>query len=174
MPDYIDEELERMQEDNGSNPISSAINIDDPIKVFDLENVISVPSGSSLKEVIEVLNSKQIGCVTIVDAKENTIGIFTERDALRKVIGKVKDLEKETVDKYMTQNPESLSENDPIAYALNKMSDGGYRHVPITRNGKVKFMLSIRDIVDQISITYRKKVLNLPPNPKQEITQYGG
>jgi CBS domain-containing protein len=105
---------------------------------------------------------------------DETIGIFTERDLLRRVAGRGLDFSKEIIDDYMTKNPETLSEEDPIAFALNKMSDGGYRHVPITRNGKVKFMLSVRDIVDQISITYRKKVLNLPPDPRQQTTQYGG
>lgn len=176
MPDYVEEELERMQEgDSSSATISSGIDIEDPIRVLNLENVISVKAGSTLQEVIDILNGKHIGCVTVVNEQSDIVGIFTERDVLRRVVGKGLDFQKEKVDNYMTPNPELLSENDPIAFALNKMSDGGYRHLPITRNGKVKFMLSIRDIVDQISLTYRKKVLNLPPDPKKNQTsQYGG
>jgi len=173
--DYEEEALQRLGEGNsGAAALATAVDVEDPIRVLDLEQVISVKSGSNLQDVINILNEKHIGCVTVLNADGDTIGIFTERDVLRKVVGRGLDFSKEIVDKYMTRDPDILSENDPIAYALNKMSDGGYRHVPITRAGKVKFMLSIRDIVDLISITHRKKVLNLPPNPKQETTQYGG
>ena len=173
----IEEELKIMTEDtlsSGSGTVAAGIDIEDPIKVLHLDHVISVNSGSVLKDVIEVLNKHHIGCVTVVDKAGATIGIFTERDILRKVIGKCSDLTNETVDKYMTHNPEVLSENDPIAFALNRMSGGGFRHIPITRNNEVKFMLSIKDIVDQIAVTYRKKVLNLPPDLQQQTSQYGG
>ncbi len=172
--DFVEEELKIMNEDTQSASIAASIDIEDPISVLQLENVISVKSGSSLKDVIEVLNKNHIGCVTVVNASAETIGIFTERDILRKIISKNLDLNKERIDQYMTPNPEMLSENDPIAFALNRMSAGGYRHIPITRNGDVKFMLSIKDIVDQIALTYRKKVLNLPPDLKQQTSQYGG
>ena len=171
----IEEELKIMTEDTISNGnVAAGIDIEDPIKVLHLDHVISVNSGASLKDVIDVLNKNHIGCVTVIDRSGITVGIFTERDILRKVIAQNLDLTKEPVDKYMTPNPEVLSENDPIAFALNRMSGGGFRHIPITRNNEVKFMLSIKDIVDQIAITYRKKVLNLPPDLQQQTSQYGG
>lgn len=172
----IEEELKIMTEEStaSSGNITAGIDIEDPIKVLQLDHVISVNSKTSLKDVIDVLNKNHIGCVTIVDNSGTTIGIFTERDILRKVISLNLDLTKETVDKYMTPNPETLSEDDPIAFALNRMSSGGFRHIPITRNNEVKFMLSIKDIVDQISIAHRKNVLNLPPDLKQQTSQYGG
>ena len=74
----------------------------------------------------------------------------------------------------MTKDPETLSEEDPIAFALNKMSDGSYRHIPITKNGVVRFMLSVKDIVDEIAFINRKRVLNLPPDLKQKTSEYGG
>lgn len=175
MTDYIEEDLERMQEvDNTDGNMASGIDIQDPIRTLNLANVITVNSGSSMKDVIELLNDKRIGCVTILDDSSETVGIFTERDVLTRVINKDHDLAKVKIDDFMTKNPEVLSENDPIAFALNRMSDGSYRHIPITRNGKVKFMLSVKDIVDEIAFTYRKKVLNLPPDLKQQTSEYGG
>ncbi len=171
----IEEEMKIMTEDTlNSGNIAAGIDIEDPIRVLQLDHVISVKTGTLLADVVKTLNSNHIGCVTIVDNSGATVGIFTERDILRKIIGKNLDLSKETVDTYMTPNPEVLSENDPIAFALNRMSGGGFRHIPISRNNEVKFMLSIKDIVDQIAITYRKKVLNLPPDLKQQTSQYGG
>lgn len=177
-PDNIDDELDIMEEnlkDQGdSQNIESGIRIEDPIKTLDLNPVISVKTGTSIRNVINVLNQNHIGCVTVVDQNSQTIGIFTERDILRKIAGKGLDFDKEVVDSFMTRNPETLSENDPVAFALNKMSDGSYRHIPITRNKEVRFMLSVKDIVDQIAQAYRKKVLNLPPDLKQQVSEYGG
>ena len=172
----IEEELKIMTEEStaSNGNITAGIDIEDPIKILQLDHVISVNCKTSLKDVVDILNKNHIGCVTIVDNSGATVGIFTERDILRKVIALNLDLAAETVDKYMTPNPETLSENDPIAFALNRMSSGGFRHIPITRNDEVKFMLSIKDIVDQISIAHRKNVLNLPPDLKQQTSQYGG
>jgi len=174
--DYIEEELTIMDERGSgtSDVIATGINIEDPIRTLDLAPVISAISGTNLKDVIELLNERRIGCVTVIDDDGDTIGIFTERDVLRKVINRDIDLSKEKVDDYMTKQPQTLSENDPVAFALNRMSDGSYRHIPITSNGKVKYMLSVKDIVDEIAFTYRKKVLNLPPDLKQQTTEYGG
>ncbi len=177
-PDYVEEELEIMNENSNEQSrescMATGIDIEDPIRILNLSPVISVNFGTTIRAVLKILNDNHIGCVTVTDNNANTIGIFTERDILRKIAGKGLDFDKETIDNYMTQNPEMLSENDPIAFALNKMSDGSYRHIPITRNREVRFMLSVKDIVDQIAFTYRKKILNLPPDLKQQISEYGG
>lgn len=176
--DYVEEELEIIEErisaSKVSRDIAAGIDIEDPIRIINLSPVISVKSGTSLRKVVDLLNEKRIGCVTITNEKGDTVGIFTERDILRKVTGRGLDFHKEVVDNYMTLNPEVLSEDDPIAFALNRMADGGFRHIPITRNKEVKFMLSIKDIVDEIARVYRKRVLNLPPDLRQETSQYGG
>lgn len=174
--DFINEEQDIMNEQlqDSTCLIETGINIEDPIKSLDLNPVVSVVSGSKLSEVISLLQEKNFGCVTVIDSAKKTIGIFTERDVLKKVVNKDVDLKNSVVDDYMTPHPQTLSENDPIAYALNKMSQGSYRHIPITRNDEVKFMLSVKNIVDQIAMTYRKKILNLPPDPNQKTTEYGG
>lgn len=175
MPDYIEEEMQIMEENQQAETnIATGINIEDPISTLNLVAIESVKSGTSLADVIKLLNDKHMGCVTVVNKAGDTVGIFTERDILRKIIANNVDLKLDKVDNYMTKKPEILSEEDPIAFALNRMSDGGFRHIPITRNGEVRFMLSIKDIVDQIALTYRKKILNLPPNLKQKTSQYGG
>lgn len=174
--EFIEEEMQIMQEVSqiSEDYIEAGINIQDPIRTLDLAPVISVQSGSSLKAVIDLLKDKNFGCVTIIDKAQNTIGIFTERDVLKKIIGLNINLSTSIVDDYMTPNPQTLSENDPIAFALNRMAAGSYRHIPITRNGQVKFMLSVKNIVEEIAFAYRQKVMNLPPNLSQETSEYGG
>ncbi len=83
----------------------------------------------------------------LVVSEEKLVGIVTERDILFKVIHKIKDLEKTPVSLVMTPNPESLQSTDKIAYALNKMAIGGFRHIPIIDHGKKIRVVSVRDIL---------------------------
>jgi CBS domain-containing protein len=52
---------------------------------------------------------------------------------------------------YMTRKPVTLEGRDKIAYALHKMDLGGYRHIPITDDGKLTGMISVRLILRYIT-----------------------
>jgi CBS domain-containing protein len=71
----------------------------------------------------------------------------------------------------MTKDPETLEEDQTIACALNKMSVGGYRHIPIVRHGKPVGVVSIRDLVDFLVELFPEGVLNVPPSPAQAIAK---
>lgn len=178
MSDFIEEESEIMDEmysaDEQEHSMSKAISIEDPIKALNIVPVLTINENASLHETISFLIEKKIGCLVVNNDKDETVGIFTERDILRKMLSNNLDFKKEIIKDYMTPNPEVLDENDPIAFALNRMSDGSYRHIPITHKGKVKYMLSVKDVVDHIAFIYRKNVLNLPPNLNQNASQVGG
>jgi CBS domain-containing protein len=176
--DYIEEELMMLDENSRqvvSSNISAAIDINDPIKVLNLDYIHTVPETSLLETAIAYMADNNKGCVGVTDSDGQVVGIFTERDILRRVVSKKVDISKAVIKDYMTRNPQMLSEADPIAFALNHMSDGSYRHIPIKKNGEAKYMLSVRDVVDQISLAYRDKVFNLPPKFRQESSsEYGG
>ena len=70
----------------------------------------------------------------------------------------------------MTRNPETLEPDNSIAFALNKMSVGGYRHIPIVEGDKPIGVLSVRDVVDFLVDLFPEDVLNLPPTPNNAIT----
>lgn len=59
------------------------------------------------------------------------VGIFTERDALKKVSLEYAHLKNQPVRDFMTAAPETLTADSSLAFILNKMAVGGYRHVPI-------------------------------------------
>ena len=177
--DFIEEEMkimEEMAEEIDEAALSAAIGVNDPISILNLSKLITVPESSSLQEVLELMAERKIGAVVVADSQGDAAGIFTERDVITKVFAKNLDLKSTQVTEAMTHKPETLSEIDPIAFALNKMSDGSFRHIPIrNKSGELKSMLSVKDIVDQISTAYRKHVLNLPPNLKRDnVSEYGG
>jgi CBS domain-containing protein len=65
----------------------------------------------------------------------------------------------------MTPNPETLSVHSAVAYALNKMSVGGFRHIPVVDDERrPAFVVSVRDVVEFLVDAFPREVLNLPPD----------
>lgn len=130
-----------------------------------LQSPIHLASDASVRDAIDTMNEARIGCVMIVE-RGLLVGIFTERDVLTRVAGSGLDLETTPVGDVMTPDPECLTLEDGIAYALNKMSVGGFRHVPlIDAAGRPTGLVSMRHIVDYLVDLFPRAVLNLPPSP---------
>lgn len=127
-----------------------------------------VDADASVGAAVNAMNEHHIGCV-LVQKDGKLVGIFTERDVLRKVI--FRDGNKNwKVSAVMTRDPETLPPSASVAFALNRMSVDGYRHIPIVdRDHKPIGVLSIRDIVDMVAESFPHSVLNLPGDPTKVI-----
>lgn len=86
-----------------------------------------------------------VGSLLIVNAKGELEGIFTERDALFRVLAKGLDPAKTTLAEVMTGNLQTIPADRPLGHALHMMFEGGFRHVPVVDNGKPVGMISARD-----------------------------
>jgi len=142
--------------------------LETPISDLPLRDPILVCYTSSVADAVRNMNDHYTGCV-IVEKDGTLIGIFTERDALTKDFFRA-DSHTVPVESVMTPNPGTLEPEDSIAFALNKMSVGGYRHIPIVDGAKPVGVLSVRDVVDFLVDLFPSDVLNLPPSPKNAIT----
>ena len=141
----------------------------DTIDSLQLGPAICVPQDATLQQAIETLQGEHIGCVLVLAADGRLDGIFTERDLLTRVAGRRLDWARERVGDYMTREPETLRPEDRIAWALNLMSMGGYRHVPLTDDaGRPVGVVSIKDIIALIVDLFPAPVLNLPPDPRRK------
>ena len=134
--------------------------------VIDVAKPIAVQASTNLRETVEAMRKGRTGAVLVVDAAKRLLGIFTERDVIMKVAGKGLDWSKETVGAYMTPNPETLPDDANLAFALNMMTMGGYRHVPIVDDEKRPVgLVSMSDVVRYIAGFFAEEVQNLPPRP---------
>ena len=158
-----DEWFEGFDSDEESVEMGSAVQVNDPISSLGLNTPLMVEIGTSMKNALEILQGKEQNCVLVVKNKILT-GILTERDILLKITGKGFDLDLVTVDEFMTENPEYLSPEDPLAYALNKMHIGGFRHVPIVNDlNEPVGLISIGNIISTIADYFSMEIINLPP-----------
>jgi CBS domain-containing protein len=139
-----------------------------PLSELGLRVPIVVEADATVVAAVNAMNEHRTGCV-LVQRDGKLVGIFTERDVLTKVI--FRDGNRVwKVEQVMTPDPETLPPSSTIAYALNMMSVGGYRHIPIVdRDNKPVGVVSLRDIADFVVDIFPDSVFNLPPSPDKAI-----
>lgn len=125
--------------------------IEDPVsKISSRPHRVCNPE-DRVGDVVEIMKSERRGCV-LVEEKKKPVGIFTERDLLMKILGKAIDQKRVPVRSLMTAPVEMVKSSDSIAYVLNKMSIGGFRHVPITNpQDEVTGVISVRNILQYLA-----------------------
>ena len=174
--DELNDEFNEMygKETESENKIAKAIKLTDNISSIGIKKAILKDQDVSLQSVIESMQTSHSSCILIINNNKIT-GIFTERDVITKVVGKNVNLENEKICNYMTKNPETLKSDDSIAFALNKMTNGGFRHVPIIHTkSKEIFVISMQDIINSIGDFYFDDIVNLPPKPLRSTSQREG
>jgi CBS domain-containing protein len=138
-----------------------------PISKLMPREPLLVDSSATVADAVMMMNVNHTGCV-LVQENGRLAGIFTERDVITKVFG-MDDCHSVSVAQVMTRDPESLESKDEIAFALNRMSVGGYRHIPVVDQGKPVGVLSVKDIVNYLADLHPAGIVNLPPSPDSAI-----
>ena len=101
-------------------------------------------------EVLQLLVERSIGCVLVVE-NGRLSGIFTERDAVVRIGASIEESRDRPIADFMTASPETIEADAQIAYALQKMDAGGYRHLPVMNGGRVMGVISIRDVLQYLA-----------------------
>jgi CBS domain-containing protein len=113
---------------------------------------ITVGPKASLNAALQaMMGPPGVGALLIVNEHGKLAGILTERDLLTRVVGYHTDYGHLTVDQFMTPDPEAVAPTDSLAFALHKMDIGGYRHLPVVKEGKPVGVISVRDMLKHIT-----------------------
>jgi CBS domain-containing protein len=96
-------------------------------------------------EACRQMADRRAGSVAVVDEGGRLVGIFTGRDALTRVLGCGRDATTTCLIDVMTRDPETLSPDQTAVDALRLMWDGGFRHLPMVKDGKVVGVVSRGD-----------------------------
>lgn len=106
----------------------------------------SVSPNSSVYDALEVLESKNLGALVVVE-EGKLIGIFTERDYARKVVLKGRSSKETFVRDIMTDRPIFVTPDNTIEDCMQIMTDKSIRHLPVLENGRLLGIISIGDLV---------------------------
>jgi len=147
--DQCQHSLTDMSRPNPRTPVERGL-LKDRIESLSPKKPLTVAPETSVGEVLKKMANNSIGCVMIVQG-DNLLGIFSERDALMKLNIDATRMADQPIRAVMTPDPVTLESRDKIAFALQKMNVGGYRHVPITSGGQLTGVISIRDILGYLT-----------------------
>ena len=116
-------------------------------EVMDRRKLVTVRPSESVTDVARLMEQRRVGAVVVVEHKI-PVGIFTERDALFRVIAQGRDPVATRVVDVMTANPKTIAPTESFGAALVAMHDNGYRHLPVVEEGQLVGIVSTRSALD--------------------------
>jgi CBS domain-containing protein len=108
--------------------------------------VLTVEPSDTIGEAAEKMTNQGVGAVIVSDFGR-MIGIFTERDLMRAVAGRVHSSEAR-VREWMTPDPITMTEDASIEEAGETMVERGFRHIPVVADERAIGIVSIRDVAE--------------------------
>jgi CBS domain-containing protein len=115
-------------------------------RIFEVGRAIhSVGPDASITECVRLMTAGKIGALMVMDGGR-LIGIFTERDALNKVLADNRDPGHTKVSEVMTKDPHCIGPATTVGEAMQLITQRRFRHLPIVDNGKVLAVVSSGDL----------------------------
>ena len=111
--------------------------------------VITITSKTSIAEAANVLAERRIGGLIVSSDGTQVEGILSERDIVRSLALRGAVCLEETVGDLMTRNPVCCSKDDTADSVLQKMTNGRFRHMPVTEDGALVGIITIGDAAGQ-------------------------
>ncbi|MDZ4311876.1 MAG: CBS domain-containing protein [Cypionkella sp.] len=111
------------------------------------DGVVTLPPGTIISRVAEVLSARRIGAVVISPDGKKLAGIVSERDIVREIGRRGASCLNENVDTIMTAKVVACARGDNANDVLQKMTDGRFRHIPVLEGDELIGLISIGDVV---------------------------
>ena len=108
---------------------------------------LTAPKTTTVLDAAHLMKTQGKGALMIVEGSK-LIGIFTERDALFRVIAPGRNPETTILSEVMTPQPQTIHPDEPFLHAMRIMHRGGFRHLPVAEHGRPLGMVSARDALD--------------------------
>jgi CBS domain-containing protein len=111
-------------------------------------DVASVRPEATIAEVVEVLAARRIGAVLVQDPDRATLGILSERDIVRGLAQWGTDTLSMRAERLMTRALQTAAPTTTVDQAMEVMTAGRFRHLPVLDEGRLVGIVSIGDVVD--------------------------
>ena len=102
----------------------------------------TLPPGATVREACRAMRERAADAVLVADGTGRLLGIFTGRDAVRRVLAEARDADRATLAEAMTRDPATVPPGAAAMEALRLMQDGGFGHVPVAEGGRAVGLVS--------------------------------
>jgi CBS domain-containing protein len=104
--------------------------------------------GQTVLETVRAMVERNIGAVPVLHNGQ-LVGIFSERDLMKRVVAEGRDPRTTSLAEAMTDDPLTISLNEELGNCMSVMRRNNFRHLPVCHEGKLVAMVSLRDILLQ-------------------------
>ena len=119
-----------------------------PIRdLMEQRNFLTALPGTTVSNAARLMAERKVGAVMVVE-NEQLLGIFTERDAVFRVLALGRDPEATRLTDVMTPEPKTMDPDKTYGHALLMMQENGFRHVPVIEGGRPVGIVSSRNALD--------------------------
>jgi len=108
------------------------------------QDLVQLPPEAMVREAVRLMAERRVGAVLVTQGGR-LVGIFTERDMLNRVVAEGRDPDATALAAVMTSDPRTVEADTPALAALRVMRSGYFRHLPVTRHGRLSGIVSLRD-----------------------------
>ncbi len=147
------------------------------LTVLPVRRAITLAPAATVTDAMRAMQRDHRGCVLVTDdgtMRSKLVGIFTERDVLLRIVDRGRNPASLAIQDVMTPDPDYLSVHSSVAYVLNKMSVGGFRHIPVVDDEHhPACVISVRDVVTFLVDAFPREIMNLPAEQVAAPTREG-
>ena len=123
-------------------------------------NIYSINADASVRDAVKEMNDKGVGSVIVLDDGK-LVGIFTERDVLRRIVVPGIPADTILVSEVMTKEVDTFPPDLTVEEAMAHMNTERHRHVPVVDGDKILGLVSIGDITRYLSKTFEHEAQDL-------------
>ena len=109
------------------------------------QTLVSALPDTTVRAAAVAMANQSVGAILVVTESGRLIGLFTERDALNRVVARGLDPNQTQLATVMTDKLQTATPDKPLGHALHLMFEGGFRHVPVVEDGRPVGMVSARN-----------------------------
>lgn len=115
--------------------------------VMERKRILIAPPETTVSKVAKLMAKKKVSAVMVVEGGR-LVGIFTDHDAVHRVIAKERDARTTRLADVMTPDPKTVTPDESFGYAMLLMHEHGFRHAPVIENSCPVGMVSARMALD--------------------------
>ncbi len=112
--------------------------------IIEGQDLLTAPATTRVCDAARLMRQRKVGAILVLE-DDKLAGIFTERDALFRVVADERDPATTPLAAVMTRNPRCIHPDKLFSTAIGMMHDGQFRRVPVVENGRPIGMVSASD-----------------------------